>query len=180
MSVPRAPRRRLAAVAGGAVAALALGGGALWAQGPPPRVPTNAQGTPIPPPGARQVGTPVPEGASKRPRGETPMSPEVMAKAEAQARANRAAAVPEREHTRGKKVRFGDKDVQLPPDAYLDGGGQGLGQRVSDGKWVSVRSTIVRRGNASASVDERPGKVLHVEEDPARPGQMNFLVEALK
>ena len=70
-------------------------------------------------------------------------------------------------------MRFGTKDVQLPPDAYIAGPMIGMTEK------GERRNIVVRRGNAEAFVDAATGKVAHVVEDPDRPGQMNFLVEAL-
>jgi hypothetical protein len=88
-----------------------------------------------------------------------------------------AGRVPDEVAPRGQRVRFGPapgKEVQLPADACLGG------PTITMTEQGERAFETVHRGTAKAFVDQRTGTVTTVVEDPARPGLMTFLGEALK
>jgi hypothetical protein len=85
--------------------------------------------------------------------------------------------IPQFEHTKGTKVMLGPREVQLPPDAGLDG--LLIGEPSPFGGMPrELRFTIVRQGNARAFVGHQYGQVEQVD-PPAASAQFDWLRLAL-
>jgi hypothetical protein len=159
-------------------AAEAKGAPRIAPPGERPHTGPNVYDKPGPPKAG--TGTTVPGMPHLDPDGTLPDTPQALSPAlKADADQNRR-PVPQREATRGQRVRLGGKEVQLPPDAYVQG--TSVGEPAPEARIQDpgeLRATRVRRGNSSAWVDGT-GKITSMQDDPAKPGEMDFLREALK
>lgn len=81
------------------------------------------------------------------------------------------------EVTRGSVIHPGGREVQLPDDAYIEGLAVvdcPVGVPCPDSPLLGIR-----RGNSFASVEQKTGKIVHIEYAPGEEHIFDFLLEVL-
>jgi hypothetical protein len=134
---------------------------------PPPR------GTPPPPP---ESSIRKPEPLVPHVAGETDLAYESRVRQEV---ARQAQVFDFREHTRGAKLRIAGKDVQLPPDAYVDAYVVRV-MCIAGQKCPETPLYTIKRGNSYISVTLRTGAITHEQVARGEEGTFMFLREALR
>lgn len=157
-------RRKIASLGAALAVMLVLGGTAVQAQlVPPPR------GTPVPPP---------------RPRAAPAVPPPLAEPATPQQRERwlleRGGTIGDiAAETRGATIVLGGRNVQLPPDSYVDG----VVTHVTCGPVRPCPETPfynIVRGRSRINVEVRSGRIISEHTAPGEDGAFAFLKEALR